>query len=390
MNKRFEALDAFRGLCAISVVVFHMHFIGSITELDFFRGSSIFVEFFFVLSGFVLAHGYGFKEGINFKAFMMARFFRLYPLHFFMFVVFVFLELGKLLAYKFGGLVFNDEPFTGSFAVSEMIPNLLLIQSWTPLTDHFSFNYPSWSISIELYMYALLFFSIVAFKRSRILSWVFISFVALMLMYFESDALVPSVLRGLSCFFGGAFTYVMYKKLSRFNPSYISGSVVEAMLLTCVVLIVQSQVEHRSIIATLLFFFTVLFFAFESGFFSALLKIKQLQYAGKLSYSIYMTHAAILFCVTSVAMVFQKITGIEMAPMVESSRFLNFGGGVINNLVIIIVLALVIYVSSLTYNYVELSGQKLNKKIVGGKNSVDSLESPATANGINNQGGGKN
>jgi peptidoglycan/LPS O-acetylase OafA/YrhL len=368
MNKRFEALDAFRGLCALSVVVFHMRMVGSITELDFFRGSAIFVEFFFVLSGFVLAHGYGFKENLNFKIFMKARFFRLYPLHFFMFLVFVALEFGKLFAYKFGGFVFNNEPFTNSFAISEMIPNLLLIQSWTPFTDHKTFNIPSWSISIEFYLYALLFLSIVVFKRNRILSWAFISFIALLLMYFKSEVLVSPVLRGLSCFFGGAFTYVIYKKLSHFKPSYISGSIIEVILLTCVVLIVQSQAEHRSIIASVLFFFTVLFFAFESGFFSTLLKIKPLQYAGKLSYSIYMTHAAILFCLVSTAMVLQKVTGIEMAPMVESIRFISFGGGMINNLVVFFILAIVIYISSLTYKYIEVKGQKFNKKVEADSN----------------------
>lgn len=361
MKKRFEALDAFRGIFALSVVVFHMHLIGSITELNFFRGSSIFVEFFFVLSGFVLAHGYGFKENLNFKTFMKARFFRLYPLHFFMFVVFVALEFGKLFAHKFGGFTFNNEPFTNSFAISEMIPNLLLIQSWTPFTDPLTFNYPSWSISIEFYLYALLFLSIVVFKRNRILSWFFISFTALMLMYFQSELLVLKVLRGLSCFFGGAFTYVIYKKLSHLKPSYISGSIFEAILLTCVVLIVQSQIEHRSIIAPVVFFFTVLFFSFESGFFSTLLKVKALQYVGKLSYSIYMTHAAILFCLTSAAIVLQKVTGIEVAPMIETVRFINFGSNIINNLVVIIILVIVIYISSLTYKYVELKGQKLNR-----------------------------
>ncbi len=115
IKKRFEALDAFRGICALSVVVYHMHFISSITELDFFRGSAIFVEFFFVLSGFVLTHGYGFKNNLNFYTFMKSRFFRIYPLHFFMFVVFVIFEFGKLFAYKYGGMIFNNEPFTKSF-----------------------------------------------------------------------------------------------------------------------------------------------------------------------------------------------------------------------------------------------------------------------------------
>ena len=65
MNRRFEVLDAFRGICAVAVVIFHMHLVGSITELSFFRGSSIFVEFFFVLSGFVLAHGYAYKKTLS-------------------------------------------------------------------------------------------------------------------------------------------------------------------------------------------------------------------------------------------------------------------------------------------------------------------------------------
>tara|TARA_R110002111_G_scaffold186906_9_gene252645 strand:- start:208 stop:525 length:318 start_codon:yes stop_codon:yes gene_type:complete len=105
-----------------------------------------------------------------------------------------------------------------------------------------------------------------------------------------------------------------------------------------------------------------LFFAFESGFFSDFLKRKPLQFIGKLSYSIYMTHAAILFCLISTAMILQKMTGIELAPNVNGVRTLDFGGTVINNLLVIAILLFVIYVSSLTYKYIELYGQKLNKK----------------------------
>lgn len=178
MKKRFEALDAFRGICALSVVVFHMHLTGSITELSFFRGSAIFVEFFFVLSGFVLAHGYAYKENLKFFTFMKFRFFRLYPLHLFMFFVMFTLEIGKLLAYKYGGFVFNNLPFTNSFAIQEIIPNLLLIQSWTPYTDPLTFNFPSWSISIEFYMYALFFGSIVACSKNKVVVWLVSSLMA--------------------------------------------------------------------------------------------------------------------------------------------------------------------------------------------------------------------
>jgi peptidoglycan/LPS O-acetylase OafA/YrhL len=362
MIKRFETLDSFRGLCALSVVVFHMHLVGSITELDFFRGSAIFVEFFFVLSGFVLAHGYGFKESLNFKTYIKSRFFRLYPLHIFMFLVFLILEFGKFFAYKFGGFVFNNEPFTNSFAISEIIPNLLLIQSWTTFFDSLSFNYPSWSISIEFYMYVLLFISVFSFNFNQTISWLSISIVAFVLIYSNSEALTGEVLRGISCFFGGAFTYSIYKRLSHLEPPYISGSIIEAIFIICIILIVQSEVEYRSIFASLLFFCTVFFFAFESGAFSKLLKIKPLQQAGRLSYSIYMVHAAILFCLTSVAMIIQKITGIEMAPMIEAKRSLNFGGDMINNVVVIVIISVVIYVSSLTYKYIEINGQRLNKK----------------------------
>lgn len=73
VNKRFESLDAFRGLCAISVAIFHLQFLNSITEVGFFRGSAILVDFFFALSGFVLTHSYVFRVDNSFVLFMKAR-----------------------------------------------------------------------------------------------------------------------------------------------------------------------------------------------------------------------------------------------------------------------------------------------------------------------------
>lgn len=362
MKKRFKSLDAFRGLCALSVVVFHMHLVGSITEFDFFRGSEKFVEFFFILSGFVLAHGYAFKEDINFYSFMKARFFRLYPLHIFMFLILFFLELGKLLVFKLGSLTFNNEPFTNHFALTEIFSNLLLLQSWLPFSDHLSYNYPSWSISLEFYMYALLFLSIRIFKTNKVTTWLFIFFITFIIMIFGWGDSILIVLKGLSCFFGGCCTYVIYKKLAHFKPSFILGSLVELILIIIVVWVIQSKFKYGDIVNPLLFFCTVLFFAFECGAISNLLKTKPLQYAGKLSYSIYMTHAAILFCIISLTMMIQKITSIEIAPFINGYRYFDFGSPFLNNMVASIILCIAIFISSLTYKYVEIFSQNYLKR----------------------------
>lgn len=363
MRKRFEALDAFRGVCASSVVVFHMALVSSLTELNFFRNSYIFVEFFFVLSGFVLAHGYAYRDELKFKPYMTARFFRLYPLHLFMFIVFIALELLKYFAAKYANLNFNNEPFTGSTAFQEILPNLLLIQSWVPFADSLSFNYPSWSISIEFYMYAILFFTIVFFQSKKPIVWLFISIVAFILIFLDSDIFKSSVLRGLSCFFGGAFIYTLYRKISHMKVPYRIGSLIEFALIFLIIGILQLQINLQSILVSLLFMLTVLTFSFESGYISKVLKTPSFQYLGKLSYSIYMTHAAILFCLTSTAMVLQKVTGIEFAPMLDSRRYLDFGNSAINNIVIVLILVIVIIVSHFTYYHIEIKGQKLGRKL---------------------------
>jgi len=361
MNQRFESLDAFRGLAALSVVIFHMNLVGSVTELEFFKGSAIFVEFFFVLSGFVLVHGYGFKKDLKFFIFMKARFFRLYPLHLFMFAIFLLLEFGKLTAYKYGGFTFNYIPFTENTAVSEIVPNLLLIQSWLPSSDSLSFNYPSWSISIEFYLYVLLFISVVIFSKFKTYIWIFTPIIAFYLIISKSEILTSEVLRGLSCFFGGALTYLLYKKISYLRITKLFGSIVEIFIITFIIVIVSSDLKYKGIVTTILFYITILIFSFESGIVSSLLRLKLFQETGKISYSIYMTHAAILFCLMSTAIVLQKITGIELAPMINGERFLTSGYEIINNLIVFVILALVILISQFTYSHIELKWQRKGK-----------------------------
>jgi hypothetical protein len=56
--RRFLALDSMRGLCAIIVAIYHFSSASYIGEVPFIKNGLLFVDFFFVLSGFVIAASY--------------------------------------------------------------------------------------------------------------------------------------------------------------------------------------------------------------------------------------------------------------------------------------------------------------------------------------------
>ena len=360
-QQKFKVLDSFRGLCAISVMLYHMRFVGSITEFSFFRNSAIFVDFFFILSGFVLTHSYGFRDELNFKKFFKARFFRIFPLHAFMLFVFILLEISRLIAYSYFNFQFNNIPFTGKKSILEIIPNLLLIHSWSSATEIYSFNDQSWSISIEFYTY-MLFFITLNFVRSKFFIW---SFIALTMSYFlisQSELFQITVLRGVSCFFIGTIGYTLYVKIKHINISFIIGTIIEFIVLGLVFYAV-SYIVYEKIVLIGLFFFAILIFSFESGLISKILIKDLFQYVGKLSYSIYMIHGAIWFCLISLSMIIQKITGENMSFMIDGKRILTFGSVTLNNICIMVIIFFVLWLSKFTYRHVEMYGKKISEKV---------------------------
>ncbi|MEZ9794900.1 acyltransferase family protein, partial [Vibrio splendidus] len=335
INNRFLGLDAFRGLCAVFVVIYHMHLTDSITELDFFRGSWIFVEFFFVLSGFVLTFSLCSKSSIRFGSYVISRFFRIYPLHFAMFVVFFSFQILKLvLLYQFS-ISTENPPFSGKNALNEVLPNILLLQSWTSFTSH-SFNYPSWSISIEFYLYFLLFGVIFLFDKIKIFLFPILFLVFWLLFLSGSDFFVESVLRGFSSFFAGCCTYLVFSKLGRnVNISPVLATIIEITLIASTFVFVSTRMDHSMVVAPLLFSIVVFFFAFEFGFFSRILKHSIFQKLGTLSYSIYMTHAAYIYILGVVTVLLEKKGYGVSHTLNEGINYLDYGNASTNNFVIL-------------------------------------------------------
>ena len=135
--------------------MFHLQAYSHIYDWSLVRHSFLFVDFFFVLSGFVIAGSYRAKllDGFSIWHFMLLRLGRLYPLHVAILVVFIGIEL---LRFRFSGTLGgqNGDKFTEAHSIKSIVTNLLLIQSLN-IHKTLTWNLPSWSISVEFYAYAV-------------------------------------------------------------------------------------------------------------------------------------------------------------------------------------------------------------------------------------------
>ncbi len=131
-------LPLIRFVAAYIVVEFHFareaEFYHHLPEI--FKAGTLMVTFFFVLSGFVLFLGYYQKERIDLQSYFVRRAVKILPLYF----------LALLLAAIMRG-------FDGALSFSEVLLNLLCLQSWFP--NPLSLNFTSWFVSDLWFFYCV-------------------------------------------------------------------------------------------------------------------------------------------------------------------------------------------------------------------------------------------
>jgi peptidoglycan/LPS O-acetylase OafA/YrhL len=162
-SQRFVALDAWRGIAALMVALYRLEADGWLYSLPFIRNAYLFVDFFFVLSGFVIAHAYlgRLGTGTSQMVFLVRRFGRVWPLHAFLLALFVSFELGRgLLWYARSG---SFDAFAGARAPIPILWDGLLLQT-LGFTGPTLWNTPAWSISTEFWTYCL--FALLSFVGS--------------------------------------------------------------------------------------------------------------------------------------------------------------------------------------------------------------------------------
>lgn len=145
--------------------------------------------------------------------------------------------------------------------------------------------------------------------------------------------------------------------------NYFYFSILEILILTAVFFTISSDIEHKSILASLLFCIQILLFAFEGGMISKFLKKSFFRLLGRLSYSIYLIHAFILLMMFYAVMLIQKLFDIEIFITEKNMGYMNFGNVFYNNIMLFIVLGIVIISSKISYTYIEETEQTLGRRI---------------------------
>ncbi len=159
-----KALTSLRGIAALFVLWHHFVFVlmgevGQIIPSWVLFKSYLWVDLFFILSGFVLAYVYqhtfaSSPKASDYRHFIRARFARIYPLHIFILLLFVASETMQwwLIKSHQPGAEFLPQPFTGEHNLLALVTNVLLLQ-----TFHWSayWNQPAWSISAEFLTYLI-------------------------------------------------------------------------------------------------------------------------------------------------------------------------------------------------------------------------------------------
>lgn len=149
----YELLDGLRGVAALLVVWYHLFEAFATSPVDQrFNHGYLAVDFFFLLSGFVIGYAYDERwgRGLRMRDFIKRRLIRLHPM----------VVLGSLLGaaafFVQGSVRWNGEPVSTGMVLAALLCGLLLIPAW-PGAGHevrgngemYPLNGPGWSLFFE-------------------------------------------------------------------------------------------------------------------------------------------------------------------------------------------------------------------------------------------------
>ncbi|WP_347987036.1 acyltransferase [Methylomonas sp. AM2-LC] len=366
-KSKIEELESIRGIAAFEVFYGHIPAWNPILHnADNIGAAASMVDLFFVLSGFVIYTAYAekltsLKEVFRFQ---FLRFGRLYPVHLIFLFFFLAVEIIKyVLQVKYGVSAPNNQAFTDS-GWQAFFENLLLIQVLSFDGNQLSFNGPSWSISVEFYMYLLFGFIVRYLGKLKIFIFALIPIISILVLANLSvdntqHLSYVFIFRCLAGFSIGCCTAYAANILN-----YKISSVYVTLTVACMLIFYVFKGDGAEngvlffLLCSLLIFSIV---SSEEGVIKRILRLNILTWFGTISYTLYMSHMAMIWIVN------QFLRFVLKKPENVINGFSTPDLSVNESLIAAIVLILmVLIVSHLTYSFVEHPLRMKSRKIAAG------------------------
>jgi peptidoglycan/LPS O-acetylase OafA/YrhL len=368
------SLTGLRGIAALWVVIYHygIHYFPSIqpgAAGHIIEKGYLAVDFFFLLSGFVLTHVYiGQFAQSGSRAtwpFLRARIARLYPLHIFILGLFVLDSVVPALKqYGLADAPLHIKEF-GPQSVSALIASLFMLQGLK--ASALSWNYPTWSISVEFAAYLL--FPLAAAwlwragKTPALLGLaVFAAYLAGFSWLVGGDFNQwdgwTAFARCIPEFFAGVLLYICMARLPSMSRS---GRLAGVLALGLLILL---QIGAADGVIVFLFACTIPLLVHCSSAIASVLNGRAVVLLGELSYALYLVHGLV-----------QTVAGQLLATMSVSDDELPAGASL--SLMLSLV-ALSLLCAYWAHKAIELPGRRyLRTALQKGKLRVPQAEAPA-------------
>lgn len=297
---RLDELESLRGLAALLVVLFHMpQWYPPFHAFPIIRNGGFMVDFFFVLSGFVICRAYGdrLQSPRDVLRFQLLRLGRLYPVHLLFLFAFLGVEIARWMVSGADAAASGVAPF-GFNSGAAFALQLGLLQAWGDAAYWGTYNGPAWSISIEFYGYFI--FALAALlgrtRRGIVFLLLFLVGAALLAGGWAGN---PNISRFLAGFFAGVLVARGCAGRAEALPNWLPA----VALLTFAVILWTKPNTLSSVLrvvgASALVIAAIAMA--RDGAIRRLLRHRAFVAVGAWSYSIYMAHFLVIYIASQLA-----------------------------------------------------------------------------------------
>lgn len=362
--RHIPSLTPLRGIAALWVLLFHLDVIVFYRELGpllphdttgILQKGYLWVDFFFILSGFIIAHVYGktLKETPLKHAlprYLWARFSRLYPLHLATLLIAV---AGATIAASIAPALIDGSWKT--YFDWRAIPSNLMFTHAMKQHTYLSWNIVSWSIGAEWWTYVTA-IPLVILLRDRLPAagvavmlgaFALLAWLAVSLGNNKLDITFDyGFLRCLLEFSIGLGLHILYRH--SWLKRYLGGDAAFAMISAAIIVVFHFSLNDLFIVP--LFALLILASSYNRTRLNKTLARPSFQYLGNISYSLYLVHS-LWFLVYWFLLPQLELT-MDSGSLPVSTRMIFVGSFI----------ALTLICSHFTYHHIEIRCRKKMRK----------------------------